>query len=98
MTVVHGCLTGTETKPGGRRLRGRSVLGPTSVLALYWLRTTRAGVMAGLVVGTLVTVVRELTPRLNALVCELIPAFATSTVVKVLVSLPTGAQPDSRRS
>ncbi len=68
-----------------------AALGPTSILALYWNRTTRAGVIAGLVTGTVVTVVWELTPRLNEIVYELVPAFAASALVTVLVSL--GSQP-----
>jgi Na+/proline symporter len=66
-----------------------AALGPTSILALYWSRTTRAGVIAGLVVGTVVTVAWELTPRLNAIACELIPAFAASALATVVVSLGT---------
>jgi sodium/proline symporter len=67
-----------------------AALGPTSILALYWKRTTRAGVMAGLVTGTVVTVVWELTPSLNGIVYELIPAFAASALATVLASLATG--------
>lgn len=66
-----------------------AALGPTSILALYWSRTTRDGVIAGLVVGTVVTVAWELTPRLNAAVYELIPAFAASALATVAVSLAT---------
>lgn len=66
-----------------------AALGPTSILALYWSRTTRPGVIAGLVTGTVVTVVWELTPRLNGIIYELIPAFAASALVTVLVSLAT---------
>lgn len=67
-----------------------AALGPTSILALYWKRTTRAGVIAGLVTGTVVTVVWELTPSLNGIVYELIPAFAASALATVLASLATG--------
>jgi sodium/proline symporter len=64
--------------------------GPTSILGLYWRGTTRAGVIAGLITGTAVTIVWELTPALNALIYELVPAFAAGLIVTVLVSLVTG--------
>ena len=67
-----------------------AALGPTSILALYWSGTTRSGVIAGLVTGTVVTVVWELTPRLNGIVYELVPAFAASALATVFVSLATG--------
>jgi sodium/proline symporter len=63
-----------------------AALGPTSILALFWRRTTRAGVLAGLVTGTVVTFVWKLTPALNALLYELIPAFLLSLAATVAVS------------
>ena len=33
-----------------------AAIGPTSILALFWRRTTHAGVIAGLVTGTAVTI------------------------------------------
>ncbi|NIM50707.1 MAG: sodium/solute symporter [Gemmatimonadales bacterium] len=72
-----------------------AAIGPTSVLALFWRRTTRAGVIAGLVTGTVVTIVWERTPFLEPLIYELIPAFATALVVTVLVSLWTRAPEDT---
>lgn len=64
-------------------------LGPTSILALYWRRTTRAGVLAGLVTGTVVTLGWKLTPALSGRLYELIPAFALSLAATVVVSLLT---------
>ncbi len=63
-----------------------AALGPTSILALYWRGTTRAGVMAGLVAGTAVTFIWELTPPLASGLYELIPAFAAGALTTVLVS------------
>lgn len=60
--------------------------GPTSILALYWRRTTRAGVIAGLVTGTAITFVWELTPALSERLYELIPAFAGGLVATLIVS------------
>ena len=66
-----------------------AAIGPTSILALYWRRTTRAGVIAGLITGTVVTFVWEKTPALELLIYELIPAFAASLLVTLVVSLLT---------
>jgi len=80
-----------------------AALGPTSILALYWKGLTRAGVFAGLLTGTLVTFVWNLTPNLDALVYELIPAFALAFLAAVTVSRFTrppldaeGAMEDAR--
>jgi len=66
-----------------------AALGPTSILALYWRRTTRAGVFAGLGVGTVTTIVWYLTPALKDRLYELIPAFILGALATVLVSLAT---------
>jgi SSS family solute:Na+ symporter len=72
-----------------------AALGPTTVLALYWKRTTRAGIFAGLVAGTITTVVWYLTPALKSRLYELIPAFALSLVATVVVSLLTHPPEDA---
>jgi len=64
-----------------------AALGPTTVLALYWKRTTRAGIFAGLVAGTVTTVGWYLTPALKSRLYELIPAFAASLIATVVVSI-----------
>jgi len=73
-----------------------AALGPTSILALYWRRTTRAGVLAGVIVGTIVTVGWYFVPALKSRMYELVPAFIASLVVTVAVSLwtrpPAGAE------
>lgn len=66
-----------------------AAIGPTSILALYWKGTTRAGVFAGLVTGTVVTFVWNLTPALDALLYELIPAFFLALLATWGVSLVT---------
>jgi Na+/proline symporter len=73
-----------------------AALGPTSILALYWGGTTRAGVFAGLVTGTAVTFIWNLTPTLDALVYELIPAFALALLATVAVSRVTLPPPHAR--
>lgn len=61
-------------------------LGPTSILALYWKGTTKQGVIAGILTGTIVTIIWELTPVLNDMLYELIPAFFASGLITILVS------------
>jgi len=64
-------------------------LGPTSILALFWQRTTKWGVFAGLLSGTLSVFIWKLIPFLNQLIYELVPAFIISTLFTVVVSLLT---------
>jgi sodium/proline symporter len=66
-----------------------AALGPTSILALYWRGLTREGVFAGLVTGTVVTFVWNLTPALDAFLYELIPAFVLALLATVVVSRMT---------
>ncbi|MHC5109100.1 MAG: sodium/proline symporter [Planctomycetota bacterium] len=61
--------------------------GTTIIPALFWRRTSRWGVFAGLLSGTLVTIVWKSLPQLPGY--ELVPAFLISLVVVVLVSLVT---------
>ncbi len=70
-----------------------AALGPTSILALFWRRTTSAGVFAGLVAGTVTTFVWYFTPALKDRLYELIPAFAAGLVATVVVSLVTRPPP-----
>lgn len=77
-----------------------AALGPATLLALYWRGTTRAGVLAGVVVGTLTTIGWYFTPVLRALMYELIPAFLLAGLATVLVSrwtrTPDGVEEDFR--
>jgi sodium/proline symporter len=77
-----------------------AALGPTSILLLFWKGATRAGVMAGIVTGTVVTLVWYHTPALKGAMYELIPAFLLGLAVTVLVSLatapPAGVEEDFR--
>ncbi|MCH8486684.1 MAG: sodium/proline symporter [Candidatus Cyclonatronum sp.] len=71
-----------------------AAIGPTSVLALYWRRTTGYGVVAGMIAGASVTIIWRLTDSLRALSYELIPGFLAGLLVTVIVSLLT-SPPDS---
>lgn len=66
-----------------------AALGPTSILALFWKRTTRAGVLAGLIVGTTTTIAWYLAPALKARMYELVPGFGAALAATVVVSLLT---------
>ena len=61
-------------------------LGPTSILALYWKKTTKAGVIAGLLTGTAVTIIWYFVPVLKNNMYELVPAFLLSLFATWLVS------------
>jgi SSS family solute:Na+ symporter len=63
-----------------------AALGPTSILALYWKKTTRAGIFAGLITGTLTTVVWYNVPFLKSLIYELIPAFILGSLATYITS------------
>lgn len=61
--------------------------GPAIILSLYWKRTTRAGVLTGMVAGTVVTIVWKLWLKSPTGVYELIPAFLCSVLGVFVVSL-----------
>jgi SSS family solute:Na+ symporter len=67
--------------------------GTTLIFSLYWKRTTRAGVMAGMITGTLVTILWKLFLKEPTGVYELIPAFLLSALaVMVLGSKEASAR------
>lgn len=65
--------------------------GPAIILSLFWKRTTKWGILAGLISGTLVTIVWKSTPFLKQRMYELIPAFLISAMLVIVVSLLTRA-------
>lgn len=69
-----------------------AAIGPTSILALFWKRTTRSGVIAGLITGTLTVFVWKSVPALSGQIYELIPAFFLALAATVAVSLVTGKE------
>ncbi len=74
-----------------------AAIGPTALLALYWRRTTAAGVISGFLSGALVTIVWYLVPALNDMIYELIPGFAAGLIVTVAVSLSTSPPKETDR-
>lgn len=73
-------------------------IGPTSILALYWRGTTRKGVFAGFITGTLVTIIWYYIPVLKDNLYELIPGFIAGLLATWLVSLFTEPAPDTERA
>ena len=69
-----------------------AAIGPTSILALFWKRTTKAGVIAGLISGTLTVFIWKILPALSGLIYELIPAFFIALLATILVSLATDSE------
>jgi sodium/proline symporter len=63
--------------------------GPTSILALYWKRTTLQGVIAGIITGAATVFIWNQVTFLKEMMYELVPAFALAFIVTILVSLST---------
>ena len=63
--------------------------GPPLLLSLWWKRTTRQGVLAGIIAGTLTVLIWYNVPVLKGLVYELVPAFLFSLITTWIVSLWT---------
>ncbi|MEW5993625.1 MAG: sodium/proline symporter [Candidatus Zixiibacteriota bacterium] len=63
--------------------------GPVVILGLLWKRTTRAGAIAGMLTGIIVTVIWRNTPILKSALYELVPAFVLAMLAVILVSLVT---------
>ncbi|RLE02021.1 MAG: sodium/proline symporter [Candidatus Aminicenantes bacterium] len=68
-----------------------AAFGTALIFSLYWSRTTRAGIVAGMVTGTVVTIVWKLFLKTPTGLYELIPAFALACLAIWAVSLFTRA-------
>lgn len=66
-----------------------AALGPTSILALFWKRTTRTGIIAGMIAGTVTTIAWYYIPALKGAMYELVPAFIIGLLTTVIVSYAT---------
>ncbi len=71
-----------------------AAFGPTSILALYWKGTTRAGVISGIITGAVTVIVWNRVTFLKEWIYELVPAFLLAFVVTWVVSLFT-RKPDN---
>ncbi len=63
--------------------------GPVVILGLMWKRTSKAGAVAGMLVGIVVTLIWRNIPVLKSAVYELVPAFVLAFTTVWLVSLIT---------
>ena len=66
-----------------------SAFGPALVMALWWKKTTRKGIIAGLLVGFLTTIIWANIPALKALVTERLSSFIFAFLAVYIVSLQT---------
>ncbi|AFN03217.1 proline permease [Pyrococcus furiosus COM1] len=66
-----------------------AAIGPTLIVSLYWKRATKWGVVAGMIVGALTTIIWKLYIRPITGLYELVPAFLFALIATVLVSLAT---------
>jgi len=63
-----------------------AAFGPALILSLYWKKTTRTGIVSGMIAGTLITIVWKLFLKTSSGIYELIPAFIGAFILIVLVS------------
>jgi sodium/proline symporter len=61
--------------------------GPALILSLYWKRTTKAGIISGMITGSFITIIWKLWLKEPTGIYELIPAFFGALLVIIFVSL-----------
>ena len=66
-----------------------STFGPALVMTLWWDKTTRKGVIAGLLTGFLTTIVWANIPELQAITTERLSSFVFAFIAVYVVSLQT---------
>ena len=71
-----------------------AAFGPVILFALLWKRTTRAGALAGMIVGAAV-VIAWILAGWGATLYEIVPGFIAASLATWLVSLATPAPSDS---
>lgn len=72
-----------------------ATFGPTSILALFWEKTTLKGILAGILSGSFTVIIWYYIPVLKSFVYELVPAFFVSIIVTIVVSLFTKKPQDT---
>lgn len=72
--------------------------GTSLILSLYWKRTNKYGIVAGMIMGTVITIIWKLFLTEITGVYELIPAFFCSALAIVVVSLSVKLSPWSTHS
>ncbi|PLX05931.1 MAG: sodium/proline symporter [Marinilabiliales bacterium] len=71
-----------------------AALGPTSILALFWKKTTKQGIIAGVITGAVTVIIWNQVPALKSIVYELIPGFIFATIATIVVSFITASDID----
>lgn len=71
--------------------------GPVVLLGLLWKRANRAGAIAGMLTGLIVTVIWRNVPLLKGIVYELVPAFILAFAMVVIVSLLTSSSSEHEK-
>ncbi|NIA60233.1 sodium/proline symporter PutP [Bacillus pacificus] len=66
-----------------------SAFGPAILLSLYWKRTNKWGVLAGMIVGAVVVITWVQISSLKATMYEMVPGFFCSLLAVIVVSLVT---------
>jgi len=66
-----------------------SAFGPALVLTLWWEKTTRKGVIAGLMTGFFVTIIWSNIPELKSIITERFSSFMFAFIAVYIVSLRT---------
>jgi len=66
-----------------------SAFGPALVMALWWPKTTRKGIIAGLLTGFLTTIIWANVPALQSIVTERLTSFIFAFIAVYSVSLAT---------
>lgn len=66
-----------------------AAFGPALIMALFWKKATREGIFAGMVSGTLISIIWRLWLLEPTGIYELIPAFAGAMLFIIVVSLMT---------
>jgi len=64
-----------------------AAFGPPLLLSLWWKKTSRAGVLAGLIAGTISVLIWYNVPILKNCLYELIPGFMISMLSVVFFSI-----------
>ena len=64
-----------------------AAFGPAVIFSLYWKKATRTGILAGMVTGTVVTIIWKLFLKDPTGIYELIPAFFCSCMAIIFISI-----------
>ncbi|MDX1699030.1 MAG: sodium/proline symporter [Melioribacteraceae bacterium] len=64
-----------------------AAFGPSLILSLYWEKTTKAGILYGMIAGTLITICWKLWFKEPTGIYELIPAFFGAMLIIIIVSM-----------